>query len=325
MSSDQSWMSRRYDGRGGLSDEYKRGVDNFVEFAQRIKDTDGNILCPCTQCKNSAWRTEDELKVHLYRFGIIESYTRWEYHGEKSNWHDHYSMRTNQDDEDDELEGENERQLTLVEFYEATHEKKGDGRGTFWTKESEDMRDLLVKSWEEYRQSLLAEVAKGEAGNEGESPISPPLSPGKRRRVEAEVVCRATKGPKKNRVFMEGRSTFSEILGPDAASLSQHLKPQKESARLPDMLLQHAIGDAACIVHALDARDNGSNTSVPRSELDQEIQQLAAITLPKDDVHWAEYIHVASSVEAMLDKFGKTINEDTDNENHNLSDDDFRA
>ncbi|KAK1401798.1 hypothetical protein POM88_001403 [Heracleum sosnowskyi] len=151
-----------------------------------------------------------------------------------------------------ELEGENERQLTLVEFYEATHEKKGDGRGTFWTKESEDMRDLLVKSWEEYRQSLLAEVAEGEAGNEGESPISPPLSP--------------------------------------------------------------------------DARDNGSNTSVPRSELDEEIQQLAAITLPKDDVHWAEYIHVASSVvDKMLDKFGKTINEDTDNGNPNLSDDDFRA
>ncbi|KAK1396955.1 hypothetical protein POM88_006818 [Heracleum sosnowskyi] len=178
-----------------------------------------------------------------------------------------------------ELEGENERQLTLVEFYEATHEKKGDGRGTFWTMESEDMRDLLVKSWEEYRQSLLAEVAEGEAGNEGESPLCP-----------------------------------------------QHLKPQKESARLPDMLLQHAIGDAACIVHALDARDNGSNTSVPRSELDEEIQQLAAITLPKDDVHWAEYIHVASSVvDKMLDKFGKTINEDTNNGNPNLSDDDFRA
>ncbi|KAK1359708.1 hypothetical protein POM88_044182 [Heracleum sosnowskyi] len=123
---------------------------------------------------------------------------------------------------------------------------------------------------------------------------------------------------------MEGHSTFSEILGPDAASLSQRLKPQKKSAPLPDMLLQHAIGDAACIVHALDVRDNGSNTYVPRSELDQEIQQLAAITLHKDDVHWAEYIHVSSSVvDKMVDKFGKTINEDTDNGNPNLSNDDF--
>lgn len=38
-----------------------------------------------------------------------------------------------------ELEGEKERQLKLVEFYEATHEKKGDANGTFWTEESVDM------------------------------------------------------------------------------------------------------------------------------------------------------------------------------------------
>lgn len=92
--------------------------------------------------------------------------------------------------------------------------------------------------------------------------------------------------------------------------MNQRLKPQTESARLPDGLLQHAIGDAACIVHALDTRGNDSNTSVPRSELDREIQKLAAVTLSKDDVHWTEYIHVASSVvDKMLDKFGKTINE----------------
>ncbi|XP_074352460.1 uncharacterized protein LOC141691589 [Apium graveolens] len=101
MSSDRSWMSHRDNGRGGLSDEYKRDVDSFVEFAQRIKDSDGNILCPCNECKHLLWRTGDELKMHLYRFGIIESYTRWYYHGEKSDFHNHYSMRTNQNDEDD--------------------------------------------------------------------------------------------------------------------------------------------------------------------------------------------------------------------------------
>ena len=101
MSSDRSWMSSRFDGKGGLSDEYKRGVDDFVKFAQRSKDSNDNILCPCNHCKNSAWRTEDEVKVHLYRFGIIESYTRWEYHGEKLAWNNHYSMRNIQTDEDD--------------------------------------------------------------------------------------------------------------------------------------------------------------------------------------------------------------------------------
>ncbi|KAL8116598.1 hypothetical protein AgCh_022944 [Apium graveolens] len=101
MSSDQSWMSHRDNGRGGLSDEYKRGVDSFVKFAQRVKDSDENILCPCNECKNLLWRTEDELKMHLYRFGIIESYTRWYCHREKSDFHNHYSMGTNQNDEDD--------------------------------------------------------------------------------------------------------------------------------------------------------------------------------------------------------------------------------
>lgn len=109
---------------------------------------------------------------------------------------------------------------------------------------------------------------------------------------------------------MEGRSTFSEILDPDASSLSQHLKPQKESSPLLDKLLQNAIDDVARIFHVLDARNNGSNTYVPRLELDQEIQQLTTITLLNDDVHWAEYIHVATSVvDKMLDKFGKRINE----------------
>ena len=45
-----------------------------------------------------------------------------------------------------ELEDQKKRQLTLVEFYEATHEKKGDGEGTFWTKEAEDMRVRISDS-----------------------------------------------------------------------------------------------------------------------------------------------------------------------------------
>ncbi|WOG95568.1 hypothetical protein DCAR_0414893 [Daucus carota subsp. sativus] len=120
-----------------------------------------------------------------------------------------------------ELEDQKKRQLTLVEFYEATHEKKGDGEGTFWTKEAEDMRSL---------------IAENEEGNNSEGHTCPPLSP--------------------------------------------------------------------------NARYKDNDISVPRSELDQEIQQLVVITLSKEDVHWTKYIHVASSVvDKMLDKFGKTINE----------------
>ncbi|KAL1831223.1 hypothetical protein ACET3Z_000874 [Daucus carota] len=133
-------------------------------------------------------------------------------------------------------------------------------------------KDLLLNSWYEYRQSLIAE---NEEGNNCEAHTCPPLSPSKRRRVEAE-----------------------------------HLKTRKKSARLLDELLQHVIDDVFCIFHALNVRYKDNDISVPRSELDQEIQQLAVITLSKEDVHWTEYIHVASSVvDKMLDKFGKTINE----------------
>ncbi|KAK1396953.1 hypothetical protein POM88_006816 [Heracleum sosnowskyi] len=79
MSSDRSWMSRRYDGRGGLSDEYKRGVDNFVEFAQRIKDTDGNILCtdivisPCAHlCRWAGILLDKDLKPKISDFGLAK-------------------------------------------------------------------------------------------------------------------------------------------------------------------------------------------------------------------------------------------------------------
>lgn len=111
-----------------------------------------------------------------------------------------------------------------------------------------------------------------------QTPLPHPLSPSRRRRVKAEVVCRATKGPKKNRVYMEGRSIFSEIFSPDASSLNQRLKPQTGSARFPYGLLQHAIGNGECIILALDMRGNYSNTYVPRSELNREIQKLAAVT-----------------------------------------------
>ena len=67
MSSDQSWMSCRFDGKGGLSHEYKSCVDDFIKFVQRSKDLNDNILCPFNHCKNSSRRTEDEVKVHLYQ------------------------------------------------------------------------------------------------------------------------------------------------------------------------------------------------------------------------------------------------------------------
>ncbi|KAK1400605.1 hypothetical protein POM88_000210 [Heracleum sosnowskyi] len=96
MSSDRSWMRRRHDGKGGISEEYVRGVNSFVEFVQpeKKKHPEGLLKCPCKKCKNQAFMTEDELKWHLLQFGIIEAYITWDLHGEKSNWNAHYTLGT---------------------------------------------------------------------------------------------------------------------------------------------------------------------------------------------------------------------------------------
>ncbi|KAL8112257.1 hypothetical protein AgCh_019815 [Apium graveolens] len=97
-------MKHRFDGMGGLTEEYKRGVDNFVQFAQKTKDKYGLIGCSCTKCKNLAWITEDEVKYHLYLNGIIEAYTVWDHHGEKINRDGHYDGSQNHViNEDDDM------------------------------------------------------------------------------------------------------------------------------------------------------------------------------------------------------------------------------
>lgn len=73
MSSDRSWMKRRFEGMGGITDKYKRIV--ILLICTTKKGTHRLIGCPCTKRKNLAWITEDEVKYHLYQNGIIEAYT----------------------------------------------------------------------------------------------------------------------------------------------------------------------------------------------------------------------------------------------------------
>ncbi|KAK1399822.1 hypothetical protein POM88_009685 [Heracleum sosnowskyi] len=39
MSSDRSWMQHRFDERNNITDEYKDGVKEFIDFALKKKDT----------------------------------------------------------------------------------------------------------------------------------------------------------------------------------------------------------------------------------------------------------------------------------------------
>ncbi|XP_072076225.1 uncharacterized protein [Arachis hypogaea] len=86
MAPDRSWMSRRQDCTGHLSEEFKKGVVEFLYFVERnptVIDSLGRILCPCTKCKN---RIRDEIfwvEKYLCDHGFIEGYTNWTAHGEE--------------------------------------------------------------------------------------------------------------------------------------------------------------------------------------------------------------------------------------------------
>ncbi|KAK1372824.1 hypothetical protein POM88_029017 [Heracleum sosnowskyi] len=86
----------------------------------------------------------------------------------------------------DELEKVKDRPVTHVEFFEATH------KSDFWTPEAHRMKDVLVKLWDEYRDSQSQGGGdESEAGTS--SPPIIPLSPTKRRRLEADIAFKASK------------------------------------------------------------------------------------------------------------------------------------
>lgn len=204
-----------------------------------------------------------------------------------------------------ELEKEKDRPVTQVEFFEATH------KSDFWTPTAQRMKDVLVKLWDGYRDSQMqGDNNESEAGTSS-SPNIPPLSPTKRRRLEADIASQASKelgttAHLKNRVFMEGREKLIDIYGTDVPSTTRIMASCTSTARLSDDLLQQAIGHAAVIAHS---KDNVS--SVPRSELHADVQHLAKEVIPPDHTHFAEYVRFTSmAASKILNTNGKTIIED---------------
>ena len=66
-----------------LNPEYRKGVQEFLQFAFAHVESGGKILCPCVQCNNCYWKTRDEVDSHLLVHGIIKNYIRWTHHGEE--------------------------------------------------------------------------------------------------------------------------------------------------------------------------------------------------------------------------------------------------
>lgn len=67
------------------TEEYIRGVNEFLEFAFRNVEADGKIFCPCKKCANTHLRTRTSVYLHLTdpRRGFLRGYRQWVFHGER--------------------------------------------------------------------------------------------------------------------------------------------------------------------------------------------------------------------------------------------------
>ncbi|KAK7346843.1 hypothetical protein VNO80_21366 [Phaseolus coccineus] len=81
---DRSWIHC-----ARISDEYERGVEEFIQFAQRNAINSGRdggkIRCPCVNCLNGRILDVNIMREHLLCDGFLRSYTTWTWHGELLN------------------------------------------------------------------------------------------------------------------------------------------------------------------------------------------------------------------------------------------------
>ena len=70
-----------------LSNEYLKGVEDFLEFLRANRQKLGGddwYCCPCVKCRNivGGKKTLRDIREHLICDGIDTSYTRWIHYGE---------------------------------------------------------------------------------------------------------------------------------------------------------------------------------------------------------------------------------------------------
>lgn len=70
-------------GKSRLSKEYELGVEMFIKFGERHANGPTPIFCPCVRCVNCKRRSSQEIRDHLYMYGIDQRYKKWLWHGEE--------------------------------------------------------------------------------------------------------------------------------------------------------------------------------------------------------------------------------------------------
>ena len=74
----RSWIQAPH-----ISDEYEKGVEDFLLFAQQHASVlGGKYFCPCVNNVNGRHQTLSVIRSHLICDGFIWSYTNWIWHGE---------------------------------------------------------------------------------------------------------------------------------------------------------------------------------------------------------------------------------------------------
>ncbi|XP_038713903.1 uncharacterized protein LOC120007624 isoform X1 [Tripterygium wilfordii] len=68
-----------------VSIEYREGIDAFIGFVSRQGGDNERIRCPCNKCRNTAFKSTTEVRLHLLRNGFNKNYMTWILHGEKLN------------------------------------------------------------------------------------------------------------------------------------------------------------------------------------------------------------------------------------------------
>ncbi|KAK2433103.1 hypothetical protein QL285_018409 [Trifolium repens] len=83
---DRSWMyDRTFLRRKGLKRRFTDGVEEFLNIVRvsPIVLLEGGIRCPCVKCKCMAFKSEEEIRLHLYNTGFKDNYLIWTSHGER--------------------------------------------------------------------------------------------------------------------------------------------------------------------------------------------------------------------------------------------------
>nr|CAD1825964.1 unnamed protein product [Ananas comosus var. bracteatus] len=81
MAPSKRWMDLVDD---RLSEAYEMGVESFLNYAFKRTGKNKEIRCPCVKCGNTYSGTRELVESHLKVYGIVQNYTFWYHHGERS-------------------------------------------------------------------------------------------------------------------------------------------------------------------------------------------------------------------------------------------------